>query len=722
MELTKLNDCQLEAVKHIEGPLLILAGAGSGKTRVITYRIAYLIEQGVPEYRILALTFTNKAASEMRERIAQLVDSNNRVWVSTFHSFCVSILRKHIDRMGYSTSFTIYDDTDSLSIIKECFSELNLDLDGEEFNPKLAKYIISASKNDGISVRQYEKEHGQEDAAAVYACYEKKLKANNALDFNDLLLKTLELFRQNPDLQEEYSDRFQYIHVDEYQDTNATQYKLIKMLAKVHGNLCVVGDDDQSIYGWRGANIRNILDFEQDFAHTKVIRLEQNYRSTNNILEAANSVIANNLERKEKRLWTDAGAGDKIIYYRADTDRGEADFVVKTIQQGKREGMHYRDFAVLYRTNAQSRVIEECMMKHGIPYNVYGGFKFYSRKEVKDVIAYLTVMVNPDDDVAFRRIINTPKRGIGNTSVEVVSTYAARNQISLYDACMEVEETGLKPAAQNKIVGLMKLINTLITKASICPVGDFVKAVLDSTGLIAQYEEKQTEENISKIDNLYAFLDAAKEFEQLSEQVSIQDFLENIMLVTDMDTADEEEDKASLMTLHSAKGLEFPIVFMVGMENGLFPGYQSQVEEKRMEEERRLCYVGITRAREKLYLTNARSRMMFGHMDTHHPSVFLDEIPDTLLDIRKDDSIYLAKGDMPKAKKPAYIQHSVTAAPKPKQQAASFTVGQKVMHPKFGVGTIIQIDGSGDDRLVTIAFEGEGMKKLSTAFAPLTAL
>lgn len=720
--LKDLNEMQRKAVSKTDGPVLVLAGAGSGKTRVITYRIAYLIQMGIPENNILALTFTNKAAGEMKERVQNLVGSDSRVWVATFHSFCVSILRKHIEKLGYKSRFTIYDDSDTLGIIKQSMKELGFN--DKELDPKSVRYVIDDAKNKGLNAKAFASraEHSRQDAeySQIYTLYEKKCKNNNALDFNDLLLKTLELFLSFSDVAGYYSDKFQYIHVDEYQDTNDSQYQIVQILAKAHKNLCVVGDDDQSIYGWRGASIRNILEFEKDYPNTTVIRLEQNYRSTGTILKAANSVIANNVERKDKELWTEGEFGEKIIYYRGYTEREEANYIIQEIRRRVREDVRkYSDFAVLYRTNAQSRIVEEAFMRNSIPYNIYGGLKFYSRKEIKDIIAYLTVAANPDDDVAMKRVINLPKRGIGDVTINAIEDYALFNGISFYDALDEIEHIDIKDGAKKKVAQVAKMITLLMAKGMTLPVGEFVKEVIETTGLIRQYEEKENEENISRIDNSYEFIKAAEEFQNMSEDVTLGEFLENILLVTELDNSDDGDNKVSMMTLHSAKGLEFPVVFLIGMEQGLFPSHMSMGSLSGLEEERRLCYVGITRAREILYLSNAESRMVFGKTNCFPPSCFLQEIPMELLDIQGkpivDTSIELphaarstpAKAIIPKATVPAQTE---------------LAVGQKVSHVKFGVGTIIKVDGVGEDRLVSIAFDGAGIKKLSTAYAPLKVI
>lgn len=725
MNLNELNDMQKKAVLKTEGPVLILAGAGSGKTRVITYRIAYLIEKGVHGSRILALTFTNKAAKEMRNRIDDLIGGANHVLVATFHSFCVRVLRQHIEHLGYKKHFTIYDDDDSKSIIKQCIKELEFD-EYDNFDVKIVKGKISSLKNDNISVQSFMADSKgnfyNEDIAKVYELYEQKLKSNQALDFNDLLSKTLYLLKNHPDVLEYYRDRFMYIHVDEYQDTNTTQYELVKLLTSGHRNLCVVGDDDQSIYGWRGANIRNILDFEKDFSDALVIRLEQNYRSTNVILDAANSVICNNIERKEKKLWTTRTDGEKIQYFRAENEKDEAFFVTSEILRRMREeDRNYRDFAVLYRTNSQSRVIEEYLLKSGIPYKVFGGFKFYSRKEIKDVIAYLAVCINADDDVAMRRIINTPKRGIGDSTVDKLMKYAALNRMSLYDAMCESENTDLKSGAKKKIQDLTERLNILVAESTFTPVGEFVEKVIMDMGLISQYEEKITDENISKKENLLELIAVAKDFGDAGAEIELADFLENVALVSDMDDSDESDDKVSLMTMHSAKGLEFPVVFMVGMENGLFPSQMSR-EESRMEEERRLCYVGMTRAKEVLYMTNAFSRYRYGQLESSMPSIFMSEIPKDLMDKgsrwvdeQKDDGFSL-----PKSQPASRSVSSVYTPPRrPDNSGVEFVVGQKVNHTKFGDGTVVKVDGKGSNALVSVAFDGLGIKKLSTAFAPL---
>ncbi len=636
--LNGLNKEQKEAVLHNEGPLLILAGAGSGKTRVLTHRIAHLIkEQGVYPSSILAITFTNKAAREMRERIDSLIgDLSNDMWVGTFHSICIRILRRDIEKLGYDRSFVIYDTTDQQVVIKECLKELNLS--DKNFPPKSVLETIGKQKDELIDANYFEKLYASDfrmgKIAKVYKLYEKKLKSNNALDFDDIIMNTIKLFKQCPEVLEYYQRRFRYVLVDEYQDTNTAQYTLVRQLSEAHQNLCVVGDDDQSIYGWRGANIRNILDFEKDFKSCKTIKLEQNYRSTQNILDAANFVISNNTGRKCKSLWTENKGGSKIVVCENDNEHEEAMYTAREIQRLiNEENRKFKDFAVLYRINAQSRVLEEMFMREGLPYKIVGGLKFYDRKEIKDIIAYLRLIQNPADNVSLKRIINVPKRGIGDTTVEYAENIAIENGLSIFTIISDAQEySDLRRAAQ-KLDTFAKMILKLRTMKETMSIAELLDMVINDTGILKEYEVENTVEAQSRVENIKELKSVALEFEKQNELNSLEEFLANISLVSDLDNLEEEQDYVVLMTIHSAKGLEFPVVFIPGMEEGVFPGYRAITEgPEQLEEERRLCYVGITRAREKLYLSNARFRTLFGNSSYNRPSRFISEIPDNLID------------------------------------------------------------------------------------------
>ncbi len=635
--LEKLNPEQRDAVLHTEGPLLILAGAGSGKTRVLTFRIAYMIEEkGINPWNILAITFTNKAAQEMKERVGQLIGSTQDMWISTFHAACARILRRDIEKLeGYKSNFVIFDTKDQESVIKECLKELNLN--EKNFPFKAVSATISNAKNQLEDPNRFYQKSMHDikmrKTAEIYMLYQKKLKKNNALDFDDILMKTVELFTLHPDLLSYYQNKFKYIMIDEYQDTNYCQYRLVSLLAKEHKNLCVVGDDDQSIYSWRGADIGNILNFEKDFPSAKVIKLEQNYRSTQTILDAANSVIKNNFGRKSKKLWTENETGGSIIFYNALDEWGEAHFISSEIKQHQDNyGKKLNDFAVLYRTNAQSRVIEEAFMSNGIPYRIIGGFKFYDRKEVKDVIGYLRLIQNPDEDVSLKRVINIPKRGIGNTTLEAIENYARQNDESLFEALLSIDEIeGVSKKARGNINEFVKLISGLMAAAEIKPPSAVLKELLDKSGFLESLEKEGDEESQSRAENIRELLSATLEFESKNPTAKLQQFLEQMALMSDIDNLETAAEAVVLMTLHSAKGLEFPVVFMSGMEEGVFPSQRSYFEEHQMEEERRLMYVGITRARETLYLTAAFERTIFGSTTYNIVSQFIKEIPKDLI-------------------------------------------------------------------------------------------
>ncbi|MHC1745621.1 MAG: DNA helicase PcrA [Negativicutes bacterium] len=635
--LDRLNPEQLAAVKHTEGPLLIMAGAGSGKTRVLTCRIAYLLDQGVAPYRILAITFTNKAAAEMRERVNQMVGAQAKdIWLSTFHAFCAKFLRMEIENLpGYKRNFVIYDSGDSQSVIKSCLKELNLD--DKMFAPNATQSTISNAKNLLLDVRAFAQQADNfhaEKVGEVYKLYQQKLEAYNALDFDDLLMLTVQLLQQNQLVREKYQNKFQYIMVDEYQDTNRAQYLLIRILAEKHHNLCVVGDADQSIYGWRGADIRNILDFESDYPQAKSIKLEQNYRSTQVILDAANAVIEHNADRKPKSLWTDNQAGETISCYKAQNEQDEAHFIADTMT--KLNMVYRRPFgsmAVLYRTNAQSRALETAFNYTGIPYTIVGGVKFYDRKEIRDMMAYLRVIFNPEDTVGLLRIINVPRRGIGDTTIKRLTAYANENNVPLFDAISNPDLVpGLKAKAKQELESLAALIFTLLGKAGTLPVKDLINLTMKESGYLAELEKEDTPQAESRIENLKELLTVAKQYVTEGVEDNLENFLSHVALVADIDTAELAEDRATLMTLHSAKGLEFPIVFLTGLEEGIFPHTRTLMNEDDLAEERRLCYVGLTRAQQKLYLTYTEERTLYGNTVRFRPSPFLTEIPPNLLE------------------------------------------------------------------------------------------
>jgi DNA helicase-2/ATP-dependent DNA helicase PcrA len=693
---------QKEAVVTTEGPLLILAGAGSGKTRVITYRIAYLIkEKGVSPHNILAITFTNKAAEEMKSRVEDLLGYVGDLWISTFHSACVRILRRDIDKIGYDRNFVIFDTTDQKALVQECLKDLNLS--EKQYPVKTVLNAISSAKDKMVYPEEYVDFFGDtyrnRKIKDIYALYQEKLKKINALDFDDIIIKTIELFRQNPDILEFYQRKFKYIMVDEYQDTNAPQYHFVNLLAQRHRNLCVVGDDDQSIYGWRGADVKNILNFEKDYPDAKVIKLEQNYRSTKTILNAANSVIDNNIYRKKKVLWTQNEEGDRIILCELENEREEAEFVIQEIMRIKeKEGRSFRDFAILYRTNAQSRPFEEVLIKLRIPYKVVGAFRFYDRKEIKDILAYLRLIVNPYDDISFKRIVNVPKRGIGPATLEALEDTARERDTSLFFAVDYVKNVRNKVS----LVEFKEFILDLMAKKDSMSVSDLIKYILDATGYIEDLK-RNYEDSEERIENLGEFLNAAYEFEQSSDDRSLEAFLSSITLVSDIDIAGEIGESVVLMTLHSAKGLEFPVVFMVGMEEGLFPSYNSFDNYEDLEEERRLCYVGITRSKEKLYLTYARQRNLYGRSSYTSCSRFIREIPQHLL---------IKYGE--KSSKPDNTAVNTFSETYNK----SFSLGDKVEHKIWGIGTIVKVEGEE----ITVAFPSVGIKKLDLKFAPIKAI
>lgn len=719
--LAGLNNAQKEAVMHTEGPLLVMAGAGSGKTRVLTHRIAYLLaELGVAPWNILAITFTNKAAREMKERITSLVGKEAEdIWISTFHSMCVRILRRDIDRIGYSRNFTILDASDQLSAIKQIVKNLNID--SKQFEPRSILATISSLKNELKKPDDFQAEADspyERTVANVYVEYEKLLKRNHALDFDDLIMKTIRLFQLVPDVLHFYQRKFQYIHVDEYQDTNHAQYVLVNMLSERYKNICVVGDSDQSIYRWRGADMMNILSFEEDYPEAKVVLLEQNYRSTKTILEAANGVIQNNKNRKPKKLWTENERGKKIGYFTGDTEHHEAQFVVDTIRDVLREKKYTpAEIAVLYRTNAQSRVIEEALMKANIEYVIVGGTKFYDRKEIKDVLAYLRLIANPEDDMSLQRIINVPKRGIGPATVEKISAYASEQQISMFAALQELDEIGLSPRVKNVLRSFTEQIHHWISMRDYMSVTELVEALLEETGYREMLKNEQTLEAQSRLENIDEFLSVTSEFENRSDDKSLLAFLTDLALIADIDTLDEPQKETdakeaiTLMTLHSAKGLEYPLVFLIGMEEGVFPHSRSLFEEEEMEEERRLMYVGITRAEKELYVTNARMRTLYGQTNMNPPSRFLKEIPADCLEPLHEEELPWTTSDS----RPRRIRTHETGADK-----LTWRVGDKAKHAKWGVGIVVSTKGEGESLELNIAFPSPtGVKRLFAKFAPI---
>lgn len=735
-----LNEEQYIATTTTEGPLLILAGAGSGKTRVLTHRIAYMIqEKRVSPYEILAITFTNKAAGEMKERVKTLVgDTAEYMWISTFHSSCAKILRREIEAIGYKKDFTIYDSYDQKSLMKQVTKELSID--EKDLTDKEIISHISTAKNLLETPLDFKKKNEYHfrlnKVADAYILYQKKLKQNNALDFDDIIMKTVEVFEKFPEVLKRYQEKFRYVLVDEYQDTNHAQYRLVQLLTKDHKNICVVGDDDQSIYQFRGADIRNILDFEMDYPLAKVVKLEKNYRSVGNILAAANAVIKNNTERKEKTLKKTKDEGGKIKVYRATDDFDEANFVVREMERLYRDGRNYREMAVLYRTNAQSRKFEEALMREGVPYKLIGGLKFYDRKEIKDILAYLKIINNPFDEVSLRRIINVPKRKIGNTTVEKLQANANAQAESLFDTIMEVEEYGILTAgALSAVRGFRDMVLAFNEKQLDLKLSELVDHILKETGYLKELRESKSPEDISRVENLEEFVNVVLEYEMKTEEPSLADFLETVVLVADIDNYDEDADSVTLMTLHSAKGLEFPVVFMVGMENGLFPGSSSFNDPKEMEESRRLAYVGITRAMEELYLTYAESRMVYGRIVNYPASDFLLDIPSALKEYLNDEKKAYRKNVNPhtikyKDKNLKYTDYNVEKALEdaarildvPGHKAIGpedLIPGAKVKHPKFGVGTIISTQDAKGDVKLTIAFDNMGIKHLMLSLAPL---
>ncbi|MCT6823250.1 MAG: DNA helicase PcrA [Apilactobacillus sp.] len=740
-----MNDKQKEAVLCTEGPLLIMAGAGSGKTRVLTHRIAYLIEEKqVLPWNILAITFTNKAAREMNERVGKLLEfGGNDVWISTFHSLCVRILRRHIDKIGFNKAFTIAGSSEQRTLVKRILKDF--DIDPKKNDPRSILSAISNAKNDLKDPISYSEsiDHNspfEEIVAKVYAEYQDRLHGNQALDFDDLIMLTIQLFEQSKETLEYYQNKFKYIHVDEYQDTNEAQYKLVTMLAEKYRNICVVGDSDQSIYGWRGANMNNILNFQDDYPDSHTTLLEQNYRSTKNILSAANDVIENNIARKAKKLWTENKEGDKISYYRGQSEIDEARYVVGQIQEQIKEHQYsYGDFAILYRTNAQSRIIEETLLKSNIPYTIVGGHKFYDRKEIQDILAYLTLVANPSDSLSLERIINEPKRGIGASSVEKLREFAQENGWSMLEAAQNIDiNNTLSSRARNAIADFGHVMAKIQKVAVDGEVTDIAQHVLDDTGYLAELKKTESLENKARIENIEEFISVTQQFDTNRAQEDndddnepLTDFLADLALVSAQDDVEENSPQVTLMTLHAAKGLEFPVVFLMGMEEGIFPLGRASDNEKELEEERRLAYVGITRAQEKLFITNAFSRMLYGRRQTNPESRFIDEISTELIAPANDFSQANAlktpfdnnrtQRNRQFATQKAYHPTTSSVA-KPQGTGADkkeWTIGDKVEHKAWGTGTVVKVNGAGEDMELDIAFPDKGLKRLLAAFAPI---
>ncbi|MEC1625292.1 DNA helicase PcrA [Bacillus sp. PK3-037] len=728
--LSGLNPVQQEAVKTTDGPLLLMAGAGSGKTRVLTHRIAYLMaEKHVAPWNILAITFTNKAAREMKERVESILGPGaDDIWISTFHSMCVRILRRDIDRIGINRNFSILDTADQLSVIKGILKERNLD--PKKFDPRSILGTISSAKNELTEPEEFSKVAGgyyDQVVSDVYTDYQKKLLKNQSLDFDDLIMTTIKLFDRIPEVLEFYQRKFQYIHVDEYQDTNRAQYMLVKQLAERFQNLCVVGDSDQSIYRWRGADIANILSFEKDYPNASVILLEQNYRSTKRILRAANEVIQNNTNRKPKNLWTENDEGIKISYYRGDNEFGEGQFVAGKIYElhhsGKRK---LSDIAILYRTNAQSRVIEETLLKAGLNYNIVGGTKFYDRKEIKDILAYLRLVSNPDDDISFTRIVNVPKRGVGATSLEKIASYAAMNGLSLFQAIQQVDFIGVSAKAANALDSFRQMIENLTNMQDYLSITELTEEILDKTEYREMLKAEKSIEAQSRLENIDEFLSVTKNFEQKSEDKTLVAFLTDLALIADIDQLDQKEEESggtdaiTLMTLHAAKGLEFPVVFLMGLEEGVFPHSRSLMEEAEMEEERRLAYVGITRAEQELYLTNAKMRTLFGRTNMNPESRFIGEIPDDLLENLNEKKETRAPSARKMQPRRGPVSRPVSYASKTGGDTLNWAVGDKAGHKKWGTGTVVSVKGEGEGTELDIAFPSPiGVKRLLAAFAPI---
>lgn len=735
--LNGMNPKQKEAAAYTEGPLLIMAGAGSGKTRVLTHRISYLIEEkDVNPWNILAITFTNKAASEMKARVSKLVkDGGSDVWVSTFHSMCVRILRREADQIGYNRSFTISDPGEQQTLMKRILKRQNID--PKKYNPRAILSEISNAKNklqNEAEFRAQASDYFGKIVADCYDDYQRELRTAQAVDFDDLIMLTVRLFEEHPETLKVYQTKFQYIHVDEYQDTNHAQYRLVQLLADRLRNICVVGDADQSIYGWRGADMENIMNFEKDYPEAKVIFLEQNYRSTKNILAAANHVISNNINRKDKKLWTDNHDGHKIVYYRAGNEHEESRYIIQQIKEEMENDSKkkYDDFAVLYRTNAQSRVMEETLIKTNIPYRMVGGHKFYDRKEIKDILAYLTLIANPSDNLSFSRVVNVPKRGIGASSVDKLRLSAEEMGWSLYEAALNAQVSNLTGRAANKLEVFATMLNDFRKMAEYLTVTELTEEILDKSDYLPTLKKERTLESEARIENINEFLSVTQQFdEDPQEDKSLISFLTDLALLSDLDRdeSDEPASEITLMTLHAAKGLEFPVVFLIGMEDGLFPLSRAELDEKEMEEERRLAYVGITRAEQKLYLSNAMNRILYGKTQMNRPSRFLDEIEEDLLERLESNSLRPFSNGINKGFGNRSNDHTPTnkkvktvyTHPTGNSGAESleWTVGDKANHKAWGIGTVVKISGSGQDLQLDIAFPGIGIKPLLATFAPI---
>lgn len=723
-----LNDRQCEAVKHTEGPLLITAGAGSGKTKVLTCRIAHLLELGVAPYRILAITFTNKAAKEMKERVTNLVGAQaDSIWLSTFHSFCAKLLRFEVDGFhGYTRNFTIYDSSDQLVLVKDCLKKLNLD--DKQFTPRSVLGPISSAKNvlmDAKAFAAKASDFYEQKVADVYALYQEKLRENNAVDFDDLLFLAVRLLQENEEVREKYQSRFQYILVDEYQDTNHAQYALTKILAARWRNICVVGDADQSIYAWRGADIRNIIDFTRDYPDAASIKLEQNYRSTKTILHAANAVIDNNESRPKKTLWTENPTGNKIIHYQAQTEHDEADYIAGVIYN-RHEISHepYGDMAILFRTNAQSRVLEEKLMRYAIPYTMVGGTKFYDRKEIKDVLAYLRLLYNPEDSLSLTRIINVPKRNIGATTMEHVAAYAEAQGISLFEALSSTDEIPVTKRAKASLENFAAMIFDLLNDIEGKDVLSLIETVIKQTGYgdMLDKEAEHDPQGESRKENVGEFLSVAKDYMDSNPEGNLQDFLENVALVSDVDDFESSDSKVTLMTLHAAKGLEFPVVFLTGLDEGLFPHSRTLMDPAQVEEERRLAYVGITRAERQLYVTNAVTRTMYGRISAYMPSRFLAEIPPQFMeDYHRKSAMPQSRTTAVPGKQRVSILTKPVASSLPKKHAVTdtFAKGDKVRHKIWGIGTVLDVIGEGPNMQMKIQFPTKGVRQVVVKYAPL---
>ena len=748
-----LNPAQAQAVAHINGPLLIMAGAGSGKTKVLTCKIANLLDNGVSPYNILAITFTNKAATEMRERVDRMIGEKAKyVWLSTFHSFCAKFLRFEIEALGmYKKNFVIYDTQDAQTLIKNCLKELNLD--EKQYSPYAVQSAISNAKNMMMTPTDFANNASDFFArkiSEIYNMYQANLVENNALDFDDLLMLAVKVLQEHEDIRQKYQERFKYILVDEYQDTNGAQYQLTSLLAGMYRNLCVVGDADQSIYGWRGADIRNIMDFEKDYPEATVIKLEQNYRSTKTILNAANMVIEHNIDRKPKKLWTDNPQGEKIIHYTASDERDEAKFITEeAIKQKTLFNVSYGDMAVLYRTNAQSRALEEGFMRAGVPYTMVGGLKFYDRKEIKDILAYLRLIYNPEDTISLKRIINVPKRSLGAVTIDKLAQFAEMYNMTLFDAISAPETAPITPKAKQSLANFAEFVIEMINLSTELSVHDLIEKVIDKSGYKADLEKENTVENQTRIENIKELLSVAKDFEKTTDEPTLENFLSTVSLVSDIDNADIEDDRVTLMTMHSAKGLEFPVVFLAGMEEGLFPHSRTLMNETEIEEERRTCYVGITRAERKLYITNAKGRMLFGRAVSYEPSRFISEIPSQYLEEREakikplfgtsssmgtsynhfGNQYSTTKYNNSTASKPNLLGGSLFDKAKTTKPAGNvirpdlsikWKVGDKAKHNKWGIGTIVSVKGSGEEVELKIAFPGQGIKALMQKYAPIS--